>query len=341
MILNFPNSPTDGQEYEGYIYNATKGVWDSNSGFNFNITDLSDVDTTGVEDGNALVYDGDNFQWIPGVGGGGGGSSFTISPTPPESPGVGDVWYSSLDGNSYIYYEDEDSSQWVETGNAATGPVGPQGLHGIQGIQGPDGRFFTSDTEPEDPENGDVWFNTSTGVILVYYTDEDSSQWVESGYPVFGPTISLDGLIDTDFSYPNDGDTVVYDSVSEKWINATPVELLNDLSDTTITSPNNGEALVYDTATQSWINSIPAVALDDLTDVDISLVADNNLLRFDSVSGQWLPYAPENDFIRLNSQTISENYTLPAGYNGLSAGPITIADGVTVTIPDGSAWSIV
>lgn len=45
--------------------------------------------------------------------------------------------------------------------------------------------------------------------------------------------------------------------------------------------------------------------------------------------------------IRLNTQTISANYAIPSGYNGLTAGPVTIADGVIVTIPDGSAWSIV
>jgi hypothetical protein len=41
------------------------------------------------------------------------------------------------------------------------------------------------------------------------------------------------------------------------------------------------------------------------------------------------------------SQIISEDYTITAGTNGLSAGPITIDDGVTVTIPSGSTWTIV
>ena len=49
----------------------------------------------------------------------------------------------------------------------------------------------------------------------------------------------------------------------------------------------------------------------------------------------------DNVFVRLNLQTVDENYTMPVGYNGVTAGPITIADGVTVTIPDGSAWSVV
>ena len=42
-----------------------------------------------------------------------------------------------------------------------------------------------------------------------------------------------------------------------------------------------------------------------------------------------------------NTQTISSNYTLTAGTNGMSAGPITINTGVTVTVPTGSTWVIV
>ena len=65
------------------------------------------------------------------------------------------------------------------------------------------------------------------------------------------------------------------------------------------------------------------------------------LLKAYSGSG-WVQLGSSDDvFMRLNLQTINTNYTLPSGYNGVTAGPITIADGVTVTIPDGSAWSIV
>lgn len=45
--------------------------------------------------------------------------------------------------------------------------------------------------------------------------------------------------------------------------------------------------------------------------------------------------------IQPNFNTISENYTFTANYNGVSAGPITIADGFTVTVGATSAWSIV
>ncbi len=42
-----------------------------------------------------------------------------------------------------------------------------------------------------------------------------------------------------------------------------------------------------------------------------------------------------------NSQTISNNYTITTNKNAMSAGPITIASGATVTVPSGSTYTIV
>jgi hypothetical protein len=39
-------------------------------------------------------------------------------------------------------------------------------------------------------------------------------------------------------------------------------------------------------------------------------------------------------------QTISSNYTITSGSNGFSVGPVTIATGVSVTVPTGQAWLI-
>jgi hypothetical protein len=42
-----------------------------------------------------------------------------------------------------------------------------------------------------------------------------------------------------------------------------------------------------------------------------------------------------------NDQTVTTNYTITSGKNAMSAGPITINTGVTVTVPTGSVWTIV
>lgn len=49
---------------------------------------------------------------------------------------------------------------------------------------------------------------------------------------------------------------------------------------------------------------------------------------------------PGNAVFYENDQIITANYTITSGKNAMSGGPITIADGVVVTIPDGSTWTI-
>jgi hypothetical protein len=54
-------------------------------------------------------------------------------------------------------------------------------------------------------------------------------------------------------------------------------------------------------------------------------------------SGLFIANAP---FIEMG-QTVSANYTIGPSRNALTAGPVTINDGITVTIPSGSNWVIV
>lgn len=42
-----------------------------------------------------------------------------------------------------------------------------------------------------------------------------------------------------------------------------------------------------------------------------------------------------------NSQTVTTNYTITSGKSAMSAGPVTINSGVTVTVPSGSRWVVV
>jgi hypothetical protein len=44
--------------------------------------------------------------------------------------------------------------------------------------------------------------------------------------------------------------------------------------------------------------------------------------------------------IVVNSATVAEDYTIASGDNGLSAGPVTVASGITVTVSSGSVWTV-
>ena len=43
----------------------------------------------------------------------------------------------------------------------------------------------------------------------------------------------------------------------------------------------------------------------------------------------------------LNDTTITANYTVPTGQNAMTAGPVTVNDGIVVTVSDGSTWTVV
>jgi len=66
---------------------------------------------------------------------------------------------------------------------------------------------------------------------------------------------------------------------------------------------------------------------------------------FEGYNGSaWAPIGGGNETdegIWVHSNTISANYSIPSGSNGLSAAPVTVASGVTVTVPSGSVWTLV
>ena len=44
--------------------------------------------------------------------------------------------------------------------------------------------------------------------------------------------------------------------------------------------------------------------------------------------------------IFVNSATVAASYSIPSGSNAISAGPVTVASGQTVTVPSGSVWVV-
>lgn len=145
--LEFPSTPSDGQIYSGYIYDATLTAWKKyNPTQKANIY-TSDTAPTPALDGDvwfntangvASIYyeDGDSGQWVElveqglqGPTGPIGSVVLDITDASPTGPTAGQMWYDSTDGKIYFYYVDGDSSQWVEIASTigATGPTGPNG----------------------------------------------------------------------------------------------------------------------------------------------------------------------------------------------------------------------
>ena len=119
----------------------------------------------------------------------------------------------------------------------------------------------------------------------------------------------------------------------------------------TVTSTVTINAATIDVPTTFAINSTGAVRVPVGTTAQRPSSATGQL-RYNTTlailetfdGSNWTPVGGANGAggaIFENLKTISTNYTITTNRNGMSAGPITIASGVTVTVPSGSRWAIV
>ena len=97
---------------EGHGYFAHAGAWIQLLDTGSSLSELADVSTTAPSTNDVLTWDGSN--WGPAASTGGGGANVTISDTAPGSANAGDLWWESDTGRLKIYYNDTDSTQWVD-----------------------------------------------------------------------------------------------------------------------------------------------------------------------------------------------------------------------------------
>jgi hypothetical protein len=91
------------------------------------------------------------------------------------------------------------------------------------------------------------------------------------------------------------------------------------------------------------VNAFESVGTSDLENnaVTTAKITDGSVTaaKINSAVALGGPSLGTASIIRTNANTISENITIPANTNGMSAGPITIADGNTIIL--NGTWSIV
>ena len=148
------------------------------------------LNTSTASSGEVLSWNGTDYDWVA-QSGGGGGASVTTSDSAPSSPSAGDLWYNTDAGGLFVYYTDADSSQWVEV----VGKTGPTGATGAAG-----GSTITvSDAAPSSPVAGQLWWNSTSNKLYIYYTDANSSQWVQATTPgATGPAGPAGGITHQD-----------------------------------------------------------------------------------------------------------------------------------------------
>lgn len=64
MALDFPTSPSNGDTYDDFYWDATAGIWRRQLSTVDVIDDLTNVDAASPNDGDILVYNASSEQWV-------------------------------------------------------------------------------------------------------------------------------------------------------------------------------------------------------------------------------------------------------------------------------------
>jgi hypothetical protein len=74
--------------------------------------------------------------------------------------------------------------------------------------------------------------------------------------------------------------------------------------------------------------------------VFVTYPAGRSVYQDASTGTVYAPAVNASNGLLLNGATVSANYTIPAGSNAMSVGPITVASGVVVTVTAGQRWVV-
>ena len=159
-------------------------------------------------------------------------------------------------------------------------------------------------------------------------------------------------------TFSGDGSTTSF--TLSKATSATNARVVVDnvIQDPNVAYTVTGTTLTFTSAPPSGTDNIYVVhlgpaqaiignALADLTNVSSATPADGNALVYDNATALWKPGtagatgAGGDAIFWENGQTVTTDYTITNGMNAMSAGPITIAPGVTVTVGAGETWTVV
>ena len=219
----------------------------------------------------------------------------------PSSPDAGDLWWDSDSGVLSAYYNDGNSSQWVEV---STGPIGAQGGTGATGAQGAAGAQGSAGSQGA-AGSATISNNADNRVIT---GGSGTNLNAESGLTFDGSTLAVSGAGSYTGNLTVLG-TLTYEDVK----NVDSVGIATARQGLNVTG--GGIMVTSGIVTTTGIHANTGIV---------------TATKFDSTSG-----------IIENANTISSDYSIKTNNNAMSAGPISIANGVSVTVPSGSSWTIV
>lgn len=202
-----------------------------------------------------------------------------------------------------------------------------------------------------DPNTG--FYRPTAGAISVSVSGSETARFTNGAVTLTGPTNSslilanASALTNASFAYvqANSGDIRIGSSFAGTG-SYLPMTFYTGGVET-LRLDAAGNLLTTAAATGAWQvptgttaqRPTPATAMIRFNSDQTSFEGYNGT-AWTTVGGGAVGGAADRVFVETN-QTVTANYTVTSTFNAMSAGPVSINSGVTVTLPTGSTWSIV
>ena len=206
-------------------------------------------------------------------------------------------------------------------------------------------------TTPTTTQVGSFWWNSDLGKLFIYYTDPaNTSQWVETSPSVSSIESSIvTGYVNPAYNTAN----VAFNTANASYntANAAYANANSKLANSTTTY--SGTLTIDGNLTFTTGNN--NLTLPTGTTAARPSAASNGMIRYNTTlstfegykAGSWgaigggATGGGSDDVFYENSVNVTASYTITTNKNAMTAGPVTMADGITITIPVGSTWTIV
>ena len=234
-----------------------------------------------------------------------------------------DFWIHVDSNNFYVLADRNESDTW-----ATPHPMQLEADTNIGYMFG--SRVFTDSYHP----NADVW-TTGRTIALTGDVTGTSGSFNGSSNLSFSTNIAANVVGANELNVSGNGTTAQFlrsdGDGTFTW--ATPTDTNTTYSAGSGISLSGTTFSHSDTSSQASVNNSGNTFIQDIT-VD-------TYGHITALTSATATASANDDIFWENGQTVSSNYTITNGKNAMSAGPITIGSGVTVTVGDGETWTVV
>jgi hypothetical protein len=234
------------------------------------IEDLSDVNTMTPTDGQVLTWDNANSRWDAASPSGGTYNDASVD---------AHLNTSTAATNEVLSWNGTDYDWVAQSGGGAS--------------------VTTADTAPSSPSDGDLWYDTTTLRLYVYYNDGTSSQWVKanpsgSGIALTSLSVTTNSVGTAALSYNNTTGVFSYTppdlSSYLTGITGQSIANLSDVYDSI--SPTNNSVLQWDNVNSRWDAAL-GVTPNNVqsyvdTHINTSTAATNEILSWNGTDYDWI-----------------------------------------------------